>query len=432
MITSELARLVDAIHREKSIPRDVVIEIVESAVEAAARKALGANHDVEAQYDDDAGEVDIYEYRTVVDEVEDPDVEIALEDAQKIDAEVLVGDSLGFKVDVEVGELGRIAAQTAKQVIIQKIRDAERELTFNEFKDRKGELITGIVRRFEKGNIIVDLNRAEALLPRKEQVQTETYRPGDRIQAYVLDITRATRQPQVVLSRTHPGLLMKLFEMEVPEIYEGIVRIEACAREPGHRAKIAVSSVDPDVDPVGACVGLKGSRVQAVVNECRGEAVDIIPWHPDSARFIVHAIAPAHVSRVYIDEGNHTMELIVPDDQLAKAIGRRGQNVRLASQLTGWKVDIHSESKHDTMVRQSEDEIARVGLLDHEQVRALLRNGFQSAQEIADAEPEEIHAILGGTLEFATAVVDAADAVVEELIMEEAQRRRQGGKDFEG
>jgi N utilization substance protein A len=426
MITSELARLVDAIHREKNIPRDVVIEIVEAAVEAAARKTLGQNRDIEAQFDDDAGEVDIYEYRTVVEEIEDEDLEIDLPAAQRHDPEVMIGDSLGFKVDIEVGELGRIAAQTAKQVIIQKIRDAERELTFNEFKDRKGELITGIVRRFEKGNIIVDLNRAEALLPRREQVQTETYRPGDRIQAYVLDITRATRQPQVVLSRTHPGLLMKLFEMEVPEIYEGIVRIEACAREPGHRAKIAVSSVDPDVDPVGACVGLKGSRVQAVVNECRGEAVDIIPWHPDPARFIVHAIAPAHVSRVYIDESNHTMELIVPDDQLAKAIGRRGQNVRLASQLTGWKVDIHSESKHESMLEESHRELARISCLDDEQVVQLMRNGFQSAQEIADADPAEIHAILGGSEEFAEAVVDQADQVVEELIMEEAERRRTG------
>jgi N utilization substance protein A len=424
MITSELARLVDAIHKEKNIPRDVVIEIVESAIEAAARKTFGPNRDVEAQYDPDAGEVDIYEYRVVVDEVEDTDNEIALEDARNHDPDVLVGDSLGFRLDVEVGELGRIAAQTAKQVIIQKIRDAERELTFNEFKDRKGELITGIVRRFEKGNIIVDLNRAEALLPRREQVPTETYRPGDRIQAYVLDITRATRQPQVILSRTHPGLLMKLFEMEVPEIYEGIVHIEACAREPGHRAKIAVSSVDSDVDPVGACVGLRGSRVQAVVNECRGEAVDIIPWHPEPARFIVHAIAPASVSRVYIDESNHTMELIVPDDQLAKAIGRRGQNVRLASQLVGWNIDIHSESKHESMMVDARNELGRIAVLGHDQVEILLRHGFQSAQELADAEAEEIESILGVGAEFAQAVLDQADEVVGEMIMEEAAKRR--------
>ncbi|MFK7930460.1 MAG: transcription termination factor NusA, partial [Myxococcota bacterium] len=283
--------------------------------------------------------------------------------------------------------------------------------------------ITGIVRRFEKGNIIVDLNRAEALLSRREQVPTETYRPGDRVQAYVLDITRATRQPQVVLSRTHPGLLMKLFEMEVPEIYEGVVRIEACAREPGHRAKIAVSSMDPDVDPVGACVGLKGSRVQAVVAELRGEAIDIIPWHPEPARFIVHAIAPASVARVYIDESNHTMELIVPDDQLAKAIGRRGQNVRLAAQLTGWRIDIHSESKHMAQMDAARAEISRITALDETQVEYLVGAGFQSAQELADAEGAEVGSILGIEEEAAQAVVDGADAVVEQLIMEEAERR---------
>jgi N utilization substance protein A len=227
----------------------------------------------------------------------------------------------------------------------------------------------------------------------------------------------------VVLSRTHPGMLMKLFEMEVPEIYEGIVHIEACAREPGHRAKIAVSSVDSDVDPVGACVGLKGSRVQAVVNECRGEAVDIIPWHPEPARFIVHAIAPANVSRVYIDESNHTMELIVPDDQLAKAIGRRGQNVRLASQLVGWRIDIHSETKHDDMLRDAREEIARVSVLDEQMVETLLRHGFQSAQEMADAEAAEIEGILGVATEVAQSVIDQADDVVGELIMEEAARR---------
>lgn len=423
MITSELARLVDAIHKEKNIPRDVVIEIVESAIEAAARKTLGQNRDIESRYDEDAGEIDIYEYKVVVDDIAETESEMLLDEAREHDPEVMVGDALGFRLDIDVGELGRIAAQTAKQVIIQKIRDAERELTFNEFKDRKGELITGIVRRYEKGNIIVDLNRAEAILPRREQVPTETYRPSDRIQAFVLDITRATRQPQIVLSRTHPGLLMKLFEMEVPEIYEGIVHIESCAREPGHRAKIAVSSVDSDVDPVGACVGLKGSRVQAVVNELRGEAVDIIPWHPDPARFIVHAIAPASVSRVYIEESTNKMELIVPDDQLAKAIGRRGQNVRLADKLTGWRIDIVSESKHLAMIDDARQELGRVAALDEDQVETLLRHGFQSAQELADSEIGEIQSILGGDEAFGQSVIDAADDVVGELIMEEAQRR---------
>ena len=424
MITSDLERLVDAITREKSIPRDVVIEILEEAIVAAGRKRFGIVRDIEAQYNEEMGEVELIWYRTVVDEIEDEELEITLEEAREEDPEFEIGDAYGQIMEID--DLGRIAAQTAKQVIIQKIRDAERELTFNEFKDRKGELITGIVRRFEKGNIIVDLNRAEAILPRREQVMTETYRPGDRVQAFVLDITRATRQPQVVLSRTHPGLLMKLFEMEVPEIYEGIVRIEACAREPGHRAKIAVSSIDPDVDPVGACVGLKGSRVQAVVGELRGEAIDIIPWHHDPARFIVHAIAPANVSRVYIDEANHTMELVVPDDQLAKAIGRRGQNVRLAAQLTGWRIDIFSETKHAGMMDEARAEIGRVHILDEDQVDYLIGAGFQSAQELADAEASEVAAILGVDEQFGADVVGIADEVVGALIMEEAQRRQAG------
>lgn len=422
MMISELERLVETITREKNIPRDVVVEILESAMEAAARKRYGMVKDIEAQFNEELGEVDLFQFLTVVDEVEDEQLEITLEEARELDPDCEIGDSLGIRMDVR--DLGRIAAQTAKQVIIQKIRDAERELTFNEFKDRKGELITGIVRRFEKGNIIVDLNRAEAILPRREQVPTETYRPGDRIQAYVLDITRATRQPQVVLSRSHPGLLMKLFEMEVPEIYEGIVRIEACAREPGHRAKIAVSSTDPDVDPVGACVGLKGSRVQAVVGELRGEAIDIIPWHPEPARFIVYAIAPASVSRVYIDESAHTMELVVPDDQLAKAIGRRGQNVRLAAQLTGWRIDIYSETKHAEMLEAARKELARVGALDEYQVDMLVRAGFQSAQELADSDPAEISGILDVDEDEARRVIEGADQVVGELIMEEAARRK--------
>lgn len=454
MMMSELERLIDTVTKEKNIPRDVVVEILESAVEAAARKKYGMQLDIEAQYNDELGEVELFKFVRVVEDPEDPDHEeeveglISLEEARELDEDCEIGDDLGIKMEAEAdapkpGEkrkkkddekfdtslgrlLGRIAAQTAKQVIIQKVRDAERELTFNEFKDRKGELITGIVRRFEKGNIIVDLNRAEAILPRREQVQTETYRQGDRIQAYVLDITRATRQPQVVLSRTHPGLLMKLFEMEVPEIYEGIVRIEACAREPGFRAKIAVSSTDSDVDPVGACVGLKGSRVQAVVGELRGEAIDIIPWHPDPARFIQYAIAPASVTRVYIDESTHTMELVVPDDQLAKAIGRRGQNVRLAAQLTGWRIDIFSETKHNALLDNARNEIDRITVLEEGQIDTLVRAGFQSAQELADSDAGEISAILEIDESAAQAVVDGADKVVEQLIMEESQRRLEG------
>jgi N utilization substance protein A len=421
MMLSDLEKMIDSYQKEKSIPRDALIDILESAMVAAARKKYGTYRDIEAHYNPELGEVELFEFREVVETVEDHEVEITLEEAREAGGDWELGDSYGQKVNA--AELGRIAAQTAKQVIMQKIRDAERELTFNEFKDRKGELITGIVRRFEKGAIIVDLNRAEAILPRREQVPTETYRPGDRIQAYVLDITRATRQPQVVLSRTHPGLLMKLFEMEVPEIYEGIVRIEACAREPGHRAKIAVSSTDPAVDPVGACVGMKGSRVDAVRSELRGEAIDIIPWHPDPVRFAVEAIRPAIVSRVYIDEAKDTMELVVPDDQLAKAIGKRGQNVRLADQLTGWRIDIWSESKHGDMLEAARRELARISVLDEEMVDVLLRSGFQDAKEIADADPAEVAAVLGVDDEVAADVVKGADDLVGHLIMEEAKRR---------
>ena len=419
---SELARLVDTVHREKNIPRDVLIEVLESAMVAAARKKYGMNRDIEAHYNEDLGEVELFEFRTVVDDIQDPETDILIEDARRADPDCEVGDSLGIKMVID--DLGRIAAQTAKQVIIQKIRDAEREMTFNEFKDRKGELITGIVRRFEKGNIVVDLGRAEAILPKREQVPTETYRQGDRIQAYVLDITRSSKSPQVVLSRTHPGLLMKLFELEVPEIYEGIVRIEACAREPGHRAKIAVSSVDRDVDPVGACVGLKGSRVQAVVQELRGEAIDIIPYHPDPARFIVHAIAPAVVTKVYIDEHTHSMELIVPDDQLSKAIGRRGQNVRLAAQLTGWRIDIYSESRHAEMMEQARAELSRIKSLEPDEVDMLIRHGFRSAQELFDAEPYEVASILSITEEDAEMIVREAETVLDALIMEDAEKRQ--------
>jgi N utilization substance protein A len=409
---SDLARLIDAVHREKNIPREVLVEVLEGALEAAARRRFGMVRDLESHYNEDLGEVELFEFRTVVDAIQDPETEILFDDARHLDPECEAGDSLGIKMDVEV--LGRIAAQTAKQVIIQKIRDAEREMTFNEFRDRKGELITGIVRRFEKGNIIVDLGRAEAILPKREQVHTETYRQGDRLQAYVLDITRSSKSPQVVLSRTHPGLLMKLFELEVPEIYEGIVRIEACAREPGHRAKIAVSSTDPDVDPVGACVGLKGSRVQAVVQELRGEAIDIIPFHPDPARFIVSAIAPAVVTRVYMDEHLHTTELIVPDDQLSKAIGRRGQNVRLAGQLTGWKIDIHSESRHAELNEQAREDFGRLAGLTAEHVELLLRHGYRGAQLLSEADPYEVASILGISEEDAeTLLVEAEDLALQ-------------------
>src|SRR5438105_3068062 len=291
--------------------------------------------------------------------------------------------------------LGRIAAQTAKQVIIQRMREAERENVYNEFKDRKGELISGTVRRFERGNLIVEIGRNEAILPVREQVPRESYRAGDRIVAYVVDVEKNARGPQIVLSRTHKGLLEKLFETEVPEIYEKIVRIESSAREPGARAKIAVSSRDRDVDPVGACVGMKGSRVQAVVQELRGEKIDIVPYSEDPARFVCNAIAPAEVARVLIDAETHTMELIVPDDKLSLAIGKKGQNVRLASQLTGWRIDIHSESKVKELEEQARRSMAEIEGDSEDLASTLFKLGWRSADDVARAKVEELAGVPG-------------------------------------
>ncbi|SNB45660.1 transcription termination factor NusA [Geobacter sp. DSM 9736] len=338
-----LKHTIDQIVKEKSIDKTIVLEALEQAVLTAANKKYRNTRDLEAHFNEEIGEVEVFEFVTVVEEVNDSYKEISLEEAREEDPEVEIGDSIGMKIDAS--DFSRIAAQTAKQVIIQRVREAERETIFNEYKDRVGELINGIVRRFEKGDLVIDLGRAEALLPHKEQAPREVYRQGDRVKALILDIRLTTKGPQIILSRVNPGLLEKLFEAEVPEIAEGIVEIMGVVREPGSRAKIAVYSHESDVDPVGACVGMRGSRVQNVVSELRGEKIDIIPWSEDIARFACNALAPAVVSKVYVDEENRAMEIIVADDQLSLAIGKRGQNVRLAAKLTGWKIDIKSETK---------------------------------------------------------------------------------------
>ncbi len=338
-----LNHIIDQVVKDKGIDRSVLVEALEASVLSAANKKYRNTRDLEAHYNDELGEVEIFEFVTVVDEVQDSYKEIDLEEARQIDPEVEVGDSLGMKM--EAGNFSRIAAQTAKQVIIQKVREAEREGIFNEFKDRVGELVNGIVRRFERGDLVIDLGRAEALLPHREQVPRENYRQGDRARVYISEVKMSTKGPQIIVSRTHPGVVSALFHTEVPEISEGIVEIKSVAREPGSRAKIAVVSYDPDVDPVGACVGMRGSRVQNVVSELRGEKIDIVPWTPDIARFACSALSPAEVSRVYVDDEEQFLEIIVPDDQLSLAIGKKGQNVRLAAKLTGWKIDIKSETR---------------------------------------------------------------------------------------
>lgn len=338
-----LKHSIDQIVKEKAIDKLVILEALEQAVLTAAHKKYRNTRELEAHYNEEIGEVELFEFVTVVEEVHDSYKEIDLEEAREVDPEVEVGDSLGMKMDAT--GFSRIAAQTAKQVIIQRVREAERETIFSDFKDRIGELINGVVRRFEKGDLVVDLGRAEAILSHKDQAPREVYRQGDRVKALITDIRMTTKGPQILLSRVHPNVIVKLFEAEVPEIAEGIVEVMGVVREPGSRTKIAVYSHESDVDPVGACVGMRGSRVQNVVSELRGEKIDIIPWSEDIARFACNSLAPAVVSKVYVDEENREMEIVVADDQLSLAIGKRGQNVRLAAKLIGWKIDIKSETR---------------------------------------------------------------------------------------
>src|SRR5512139_1066883 len=355
----DLNRIIDQVVKDKGIRREVVIDTLEKALLTAARRKLGMEREIEAQFNAETGEVELFEFKTVVAGRPSKDSEISLEDAHQHDPDAEVDDQIGIKIPT--AEFGRIAAQTAKQVIIQEVRGAERQNIYDEYKDRKGEIIHGIVRRIEKGNLIVDLGRAEAILPRKEQVPREMFRVNERVRAYVQDVLKESKGPQIVLSRACTEFLTKLFEQEVPEIYEGIVRIEAAAREAGARSKIAVVSKDSDVDPVGACVGMRGSRVQAVVQELRGEKIDIVPYDDDPARFVCNAIAPAEVHKVIINEGDRQMDVVVPDEKYSLAIGRKGQNVRLAWHLTGWKLDIISESKFKQM---EEEAIAQLGRID--------------------------------------------------------------------
>ncbi len=413
--------VLEQVAKDKGIDKSVLVATLEDAMQTAAKKHFGQDRNLEAKYDTDKGVVELFQAVTVVEAITDPIQavnQLTLDEARKKGMEVEPGDELVFQIfyrdedaaeakaqDDQYGDIlklrtfrhgfGRIAAQTAKQVILQRTRDAERENVYNEYKDRKNEIVTGIARRFERGNIIVDLGRAEAVLPVREQVPRETYRAGDRVQAYVLDVLRESKGPQIILSRASVNLLTKLFEMEVPEIAEGIVVIEAAAREPGGRAKIAVSSRDPDVDPVGACVGMKGSRVQAVVQELRGEKIDIVPWDEDPARFVCAALAPAEVARVIIDEANHAMELIVPDDQLSLAIGRRGQNVRLAAQLTGWKLDINSETRVREMREFANRSLGALPGVTEMLVETLYAHGFRQSRDVAEASPEVLAQIPG-------------------------------------
>jgi N utilization substance protein A len=403
---SELKRMIDMVAREKGLDREILIATLEEAMRSAARRKLGSKVEVDVAYNDEAGEVEVFEFKEVVEELSDPETQVTLAKARTLDPDCEVGDELGVKVDTD--DFGRIAAQSAKQVIIQRMKDAERDIIYEDFKDRKAEIINGIVQRFDKGAVVVNLGRTEAVLPTKEQVPREGYRPGDRVRAYVLDVKRISRGPQIILSRTHPGFIQALFELEVPEISEGIVTIEGVAREPGSRTKIGVRSSDRDVDPVGACVGMKGSRVQAVVQELRGEKIDIIAWDADPAKYVVNALAPAEISRVIVDEVQMNMEVIVGDDMLSLAIGRRGQNVRLASRLTGWKIDVKSETKYSEALRDGYRSLLDVVGVGDVGADVLYQAGFGSAEALANARTEDLTSLSGVSEERAQGLIEDA------------------------
>ena len=423
MIT-DLLRTIEQVSRDKGIDAKILIEALEEAVRSAVKKKFGLEYELEVTFNREMGEIEVFEFKDVVDTVTDERLQVSLEDARKLDPESEIGDSLGMKMDTDA--LGRIAAQSAKQVIMQRLREAERDAVYEDFRDRKGEIINGIVQRFDKGAIIANLGKAEAELPLKEQIPKESYTQGDRVRAYIYDVRQFSRGPQVILSRTHPNFLSALFESEVPEISEGIVTIMQVAREPGSRAKIAVASKARDVDPVGACVGMKGSRVQAVVQELRGEKIDIVPWDPDPAKFVCNALSPAEILRVIVDEENRAMEVVVPDDQLSLAIGKKGQNVRLASRVTNWKLDVNGESEYNKELREGYKSLHMLPGVGDKLATALYEMGYRSAEDISKAEPADLEIIKGisdkkardliqGALDYVQSLsVDSEDAWDEE------------------
>lgn len=409
-----LSRVIEQVSKEKGIDRSIVVRAVENAMVSAAKKVIPGDMRFEAQFNPEIGEVELFKILTVVEQVANRELEISLAEArQNLDPEAQVGDELLEKL---AQSYGRIAAQAAKQILIQHLRDAERDLIYNEFKDHKGDLAhSGIVQRFEKKNIIVNLGRTDAILPEKEQIPRERYRQGDRIRALILDVEMAGKGPQIVLSRTHPSFLIKLFEQEVPEIYQGLVEVKGAAREPGGRAKIAVVSHDRDVDPVGACVGMKGTRVQSVVQELRGEKIDIVHWTPDPAEFVVRAMAPARVAKIVMDEDAHSMEVVVPDDQLSLAIGKKGQNVRLASRLTGWELEVRSEAEAEEESRRARLSLGAIPGVGDVTAELLFQHGFKSAEEVAAADEVALADVEGIVAERIPAILAAARAYAEDL-----------------
>jgi N utilization substance protein A len=425
----ELLQIADAVAREKTIDRKIVIQAMEDAIQKAAKSRYGAENDIRCEIDPKTGETRLTRVLAVVDDVENESTQITVADARKRKPEAQVGDLIAESLPPL--DFGRVAAQNAKQVIVQKVREAERDRQFGEYKDRLGEIVNGTVKRAEYGNVIVDLGRAEGIIRRDEMIPRENVRYGDRIRAYIYDVRREQRGPQIFLSRARPEFMVKLFAQEVPEVYDGVVEIKTCARDPGSRAKIAVRSNDSSIDPVGACVGMRGARVQAVVNELQGEKVDIIQWNPDAASFIVNALAPAEVSKVVLDEDTNRIEVVVPESQLSLAIGRRGQNVRLASQLTGWDIDIMTEQEESERRQKefAERSQAFMDALDVDEVIAqlLVTEGFASVEEVAYVDLSEIAHIEGFDENTAGEIQTRAREYLEKQEAERDTKRRELG-----
>ncbi len=435
----ELLQIAEAVAREKAIDRRIVLGAMEDAIAKAARSRYGSETEVRAEIDPKSGELHLSRHMLVVETVENPATQISLDDARRRHPAAQIGDTIADPLPPL--EYGRIAAQSAKQVIVQKVREAERDRQYDEYKDRIGDIVNGIVKRVEYGNVVVDLGRGEAIVRRDEMLPREVFRNGDRIRAYIYDVRREQRGPQIFLSRTHPQFMAKLFAQEVPEIYDGIVEVKAVARDPGSRAKIAVVSRDSSVDPVGACVGMRGSRVQAVVNELQGEKIDIIPWSQDIATFVVNALAPAEVAKVVLDEERERIEVVVPDQQLSLAIGRRGQNVRLASQLTGWDIDILTEQEESER-RQAEFENRTRMFIDTLNVdevigQLLASEGFNSVEELAMVDTKEIASIEGFDEDTAAELQTRAREYLDKIEAELDAKRKEFGvedalRDIEG
>lgn len=427
----EILQIAKAVAEEKSIDQSIVIEAMQEAIEKAAKSKYGQELDIRALIDVQTGEQTLWRVQTVVDDaaIEDESAEIMVSDAKKLDADLNVGDQI--KEELPPFDFGRVAAQTAKQVIMQKVRDAERERQFNEYKDREGEIINGIVKRVEYGHVIVDLGRAEGIIRRNDGIPRENFQPNDRVRAYLYKVSREIKGPQIFLSRAAPEFMVKLFAQEVPEVYDGVIELRACSRDPGSRAKIGVISNDSGIDPVGACVGMRGARVQAVVGELSGEKIDIIPWNYDDATFIVNALQPAEVSKVVLDEEERRVEVVVADDQFPLAIGRRGQNVRLASQLTGWQIDLVTESADSERYQREFQERTELFMkaLDADETLAqlLASEGFETVEEIAYVASQDFIQIEGFDEDIAAELQERAREFLEKLTAENDAKRREYG-----